>query len=142
MKKYILPTLIVILIATTAIYFFNENKTRTLEKNIFQTDNLSEEINKISVFDNSTTNGKSINKENPSFMPLLTLLTDMEFKKSNSKFNYSDGYDLMTNHNENFYSIQITENGLLNIDGETYKIQNNETVKELFNIFKRVPNKN
>ena len=137
MKKYIISTLIVILIATTVTIFFNYNKTRTLEKNIFETDNLSEEINEISVLDNSTTNGKSIKKDNPLFLPLLTLLTDMEFKKSNSKFNYSEGYDLMTNHNENFYSIQITENGLLNIDGEIYKIQNNETVKELFNIFKK-----
>ncbi|WP_342575928.1 hypothetical protein MHH37_08820 [Solibacillus sp. FSL K6-1781] len=137
MKKYILSFLIVILIATTVIIFLNVNKSRNLEIHIFDTDNLSEEINQISVVDNSTTIGKSIKKDNPLFLPLITLLTDMEFRKSNLKFSYSEGYDLLTNHNGNFYSIQINENGLFNIDGKVYKIQNNETVNELFNILKK-----
>jgi uncharacterized protein YxeA len=65
MKKKIFFILALILIAAVAFYFFNEYKTKSLVKDFLHTDNLSEEINKIGILDESTTSIANVDKNNP-----------------------------------------------------------------------------
>lgn len=136
-KKKIFLILALILIAAIALYFFNVYKTKSLVKDFLHADNLSEEINKIGVLDESTVTIANIDKDNPTFPALIDSLEDMKVKRSHSDFSLTEGYTLIIFHNNDSYHISVNESGILQIDGKNYKVQENESMKELFALIKK-----
>lgn len=122
---------IAILTAAFSFYLYNENKTRTIKIDI------DKETSEIKVFDNSTEAITSIKKNDSSFSSLAHLLETMEFKKSNSNYSHSDGYTFIFHYDGESHHASVNENGMLDFECETYKIQNNEIVSELLNIAKK-----
>lgn len=137
MKKKIIIIIALFLIAMVSIYFFNEYKTKSLVKDFLHADNLSEEIHKIGVLNDSTATITNVNKDNPIFPTLINLLEDLKVKRSHSDFSYTEGYTFIIYHNNKVYHISVNESGILRIDGKNYKIQEDESIKELFVLIKK-----
>jgi len=137
MKKKIIFIVALILIAIVSIYFFNEYKTKNFVKDFLHTVNLSEEINKIGILNESTTTITNVDKDNPIFPTLIGSLEDLKVKRSHSDFSHTEGYTFIIYHNNDSYHISINESGILRLDGKNYKIQKNESVKELFTLIKK-----
>ncbi len=137
MKKKIIFIIALIFIAIVSIYFLNEYKTKSLVKDFLHANNLSEEILKIGVLNESTTTITNVYKDNPIFPTLIDLLEDLTVKRSHSDFSYTEGYTFIIYHNNDIYHISFNENGLLLIDGKNYKIQEDESIKELFALIKK-----
>ncbi|KOP69754.1 hypothetical protein AMS59_22865 [Lysinibacillus sp. FJAT-14745] len=134
-KKLIVRLIACFLIAAVSVYFFNEYKTKNLVKTFLHTNNLSE--NKISILDESTITMTNIDKNNPDFPTLKQALKGLEVKRTNAKFSYMEGYVFVFFQNSAFYQFSINENGTLLFDNKTYKIQGEESVKDLFMIIKK-----
>ncbi|MGE8034308.1 hypothetical protein [Lysinibacillus sp. NPDC093692] len=135
-KKKIIFIKALILIAVS-IYFFNEYKTKSFVKDLLHTVNLSEEINKIGILNESTTTITNVIKDNPIFPTLIGSLEDLKVKQSHYEFSHLEGYTFIIYHNNNSYHISIIESGILQFDGKNYKIQEDESVKELFTLIKK-----
>lgn len=116
--------------------FFNEYKTKYLIKDFLYTDHLSEEIHKIGILNESTTKIININKDNPLFLSLTESLEDLKVKRSNSHFSYTEGYTFIIYHNNSSYHISINEKGMLRIDSENYKVQEEKAIKDLIALIK------
>jgi len=137
MKKKIIFILALILIAIVSIYFLNEYKTKSIVKDFLHANNLSEEILKIGVLNESTTTITNVYKDNPIFPTLIDLLENLTVKRSHPDFSYTEGYTFIIYYNNDIYHISFNENGLLLIDGKNYKIQEDESIKELFALIKK-----
>lgn len=116
--------------------FFNEYKTKYLIKDFLYTDHLGEEIHKIGILNESTTKIININKDNPLFLSLIDSLEDLKVKRSNSHFSYTEGYTFIIYHNNSSYHISINEKGMLRIDSENYRVQEEKAIKDLIALIK------
>lgn len=130
---------LVIIISAVGIgfYFFNENKVRTLTTDFLNTENLSEEINDITIINDSTIAISNFDQNNPDFLTLTNLIEDIEIKSTDSEFRYQEGYSFIINNNNNSYHFSINENGLLQIDHKTYKIQDDKVTTQLFEFLRK-----
>ena len=124
------------LIAIILMNFLNEYKTKYLIKDFLYIDHLGEEIHKIGILNESTSKITNINKDNPLFQSLIDSLEELKVKRSSSQFSYNGGYTFIIYHNNNSYHISVNENGILQIDGERYKVQEDEAIKDLIALIK------
>lgn len=136
MKKKIILIITITFIAIVSIYFFNVYKTKSVVKDFLHANNLSEDIHKIGVLNESTATISNVNKDNPIFPTLINLLEDLKVKRSHSDFSYTEGYTFIIYHNNNVYHISVNESGILRIDGKNYKMQVDESILELFALIK------
>ena len=116
--------------------FYNEYKTKYLIKDFLYIDHLGEEIHKIGILNESTTKIININKDNPLFHSLIDSLEDLKVKRSNSHFSYTEGYTFIIYHNNSSYHISINKKGMLRIDSENYRIQEEKAIKDLIALIK------
>ncbi|MGE7674427.1 hypothetical protein ACQKMV_12705 [Lysinibacillus sp. NPDC094403] len=79
----------------------------------------------------------NIDKSNPAYPALKQAVEGLEVKRTNAKFNYMEGYVFVIFQNSTFYQFSINENGTLLFDSKTYKIQGEESTKDLFMIIKK-----
>lgn len=135
-KKKVICILALFLIAMILLNFFNEYKTKYLIKDFLYTDHVGEEIHKIGILNESTTKIININKDNPLFLSLIDSLEDLKVKRSNSHFSYTEGYTFIIYHNNRSYHISINEKGMLRIDSENYRVQEEKAIKDLIALIK------
>lgn len=135
-KKKVICILALFLIAMILLNFYNVYKTKYLIKDFLSTDHLGEEVHKISILNESTTKIININKDNPLFLSLTESLEDLKVKRSNSHFSYTEGYMFIIYHKNSSYHISINEKGMLRIDSENYRIQEEKAIKDLIALIK------
>ncbi|MGE7693924.1 hypothetical protein ACQKNC_07365 [Lysinibacillus sp. NPDC094177] len=134
-KKIIVSFIACLLIVSVSVYIFDEYKTKNLVKTFLHTNKLSE--NKICILDELTVTMTNIDKSNPAFSTLKQALEGLEVKRTDAKFSYMEGYVFVIFQNSAFYQFSVNGNGTLLFDSKTYKLQGEESTKELFMILKK-----
>lgn len=134
-KKIFLSILILLLIlGITSVYLISEYRTKNLAEDLLNTENL-EELNKITIIDDyEDENSRTIDESNPSFPILINFLENTNVKRDDKvDFSNMEGYTFIIHHNDTVYHISVNENGALTFgDGNFYKIQDRESIEDLF----------
>ena len=139
-KKLVFIVTAFILITAVSTYFFNEYRTKILVQEFFNTEELGEEIHDINILQIEEKEVKmtTIEKNNLIYHDLVKSIEDLKIKKDlSSDFSYSEEYRLSFMYNNSSYHILVNEKGALRYEGESYKIQGEDSIEELFEIIKK-----